>query len=70
LDSLFRPFDPIQKTVFDAKQVQLFNRTYVFTGGEIVKEFLLSTGTLPGAHDHECPVYEQIARKIPAWMQK
>ncbi|MBE3066742.1 MAG: DNA-3-methyladenine glycosylase I, partial [Chloroflexi bacterium] len=31
---------------------------------------LLSTGTLPGAHDHECPVYEQIARKIPAWMQK
>jgi DNA-3-methyladenine glycosylase I len=49
---------------------KLFKRTYVFTGGEIVKEFLLSTGFLPGAHDYECPVYEQIARKIPAWMQK
>jgi DNA-3-methyladenine glycosylase I len=49
---------------------KLFKKTFVFTGGEIVKEFLLSTGYLPGAHDHECPVYEQIARKIPAWMQE
>ena len=46
---------------------RLFKRTFVFTGGEIVKEFLRSTGYLPGAHDHDCPVYWQIARLQPAW---
>jgi len=35
---------------------RLFKRTFVFTGGEIVNEFLVSTGYLPGAHDESCPV--------------
>ncbi len=48
---------------------KLFKKTFVFTGGEIVKEFLLSTGYLPGAHDPDCPVYQQIAGKKPAWMR-
>jgi hypothetical protein len=30
--------------------VQVFKKTFVFTGGEIVNEFLMSTGYLPGAH--------------------
>ena len=47
--------------------VKLFKKTFLFTGGEIVREFLVSTGYLPGAHDHECPVYWQIARLQPAW---
>ena len=34
----------------------LFRRTFVFTGGEITKSFLLSTGYLAGAHDDGCPV--------------
>jgi DNA-3-methyladenine glycosylase I len=42
-------------------------KTFVFTGGEIVKEFLRSTGYLPDAHDPGCPVYKQIARLEPAW---
>jgi len=46
---------------------RLFKKTFVFTGGEIVKEFLLSTGYLPGAHDRECPVYWQVAELEPAW---
>jgi DNA-3-methyladenine glycosylase I len=46
---------------------KLFKRNFVFTGGEIVKEFLVSTGYLPGAHDPECPVSWQIARLQPAW---
>ncbi|KAF0106616.1 MAG: DNA-3-methyladenine glycosylase I [Anaerolineaceae bacterium] len=46
---------------------QLFKKTFVFTGGEIVREFLVSTGYLPGAHDHDCPVYWQIARLLPPW---
>ncbi len=45
-----------------------FKRTFVFTGGEIVKEFLMSTGYLPGAHTSDCPVYEIICSRKPAWL--
>jgi len=36
--------------------VKLFKKTYKFTGGEIVGEFLMSIGLLPGAHDPDCPI--------------
>ncbi|MGH7497828.1 MAG: DNA-3-methyladenine glycosylase I [Gemmatimonadales bacterium] len=49
--------------------VKLFKQTFRFTGGEIVGEFLMSTGYLPGAHDPACPAYRRIARLDPAWMQ-
>lgn len=49
---------------------QLFRKTFVFTGGEIVNEFLMSTGYLPGAHDEDCPVYKKVASLRPAWMRK
>jgi DNA-3-methyladenine glycosylase I len=41
---------------------KLFRKTFKFTGGEIVNEFLMSTGYLPGAHSRECPVYERIQK--------
>lgn len=47
--------------------VKLFKRTFVFTGGEIVNEFLVSTGYLPGAHDASCPVYARILERQPPW---
>ena len=50
--------------------VKLFKRTFVFTGGEIVNEFLLSTGYMPGAHDETCPIYKKVASLRPAWMRK
>jgi DNA-3-methyladenine glycosylase I len=49
--------------------VKLFKKTFVFTGGEIVGEFLMSTGFLPGAHDEDCPIYKKIQKLNPAWMQ-
>ena len=49
---------------------KLFKKTFVFTGGEIVNEFLVSTGYLPGAHDKNCPVYKKAASLRPAWMRK
>jgi DNA-3-methyladenine glycosylase I len=52
-----------------AEWVALFKRTFRFTGGEIVGEFLTSTGYLPGAHGPECPAYGRIARLGPAWMR-
>ena len=41
---------------------KLFKKTFRFTGGEIVNEFLMSTGYLPGAHSPDCPVYEKIKK--------
>ncbi|MDR3705946.1 MAG: DNA-3-methyladenine glycosylase I [Paludibacteraceae bacterium] len=40
--------------------VKLFKKTFRFTGGEIVNEFLMSIGFLPGAHAEDCPVYKQL----------
>jgi DNA-3-methyladenine glycosylase I len=40
----------------------LFKKTFKFTGGEIVNEFLTSIGYLPGAHATDCPVYERILK--------
>lgn len=48
--------------------VKLFKRTFVFTGGEIVNEFLMSTGYLTGAHDKGCPTYKKVASLRPAWI--
>jgi DNA-3-methyladenine glycosylase I len=47
--------------------VKLFKRTFRFTGGEIVNEFLLSTGWLPGAHRESCPVYPRVLKTGPMW---
>lgn len=49
--------------------VKLFKRTFVFTGGEIVGEFLMSLGYLPGAHRETCPVYVKLSKKRPPWMK-
>ncbi len=47
---------------------KLFKETFVFTGGEIVGSFLLSTGYLRGAHVPGCPIYARILKKRPPWV--
>ena len=47
--------------------VKLFRRTFAFTGGEIVGEFLMSLGYLPGAHVPSCPVYRRVLKLRPPW---
>ncbi|RYY53150.1 MAG: DNA-3-methyladenine glycosylase I [Chitinophagaceae bacterium] len=47
--------------------VKLFKKTFRFTGGEIVNEFLMSTGYLRGAHDVSCPVYKKVMTAKPGW---
>lgn len=49
--------------------VKLFKQNFRFTGGEIVNEFLMSLGYLPGAHEADCPIHAKIARLQPAWMR-
>jgi len=46
---------------------KLFKKTFKFTGGEIVNEFLVSTGYLKGAHAESCPVYKKTLKAKPAW---
>ena len=48
--------------------VKLFRQTFLFTGGEIVGEFLMSIGYLPGAHGEGCPTFARIAALAPPWM--
>ena len=47
--------------------VKLFKKNFKFVGGEIVNEFLLSTGYLPGAHEASCPIYPQVKSQNPPW---
>ncbi len=50
--------------------VKIFKNTFRFTGGEIVNEFLMSTGYLPGAHIESCPVYKKMVKAKPAFLRK
>ena len=52
-----------------AEWVKLFKKTFKFTGGEIVGEFLMSIGYLEGAHDKDCPIEKKIEKAHPMWMK-
>jgi DNA-3-methyladenine glycosylase I len=59
----FRGWLDIQgKTLYQDKSewVKLFKKNFKFVGGEIVGEFLMSIGILPGSHGEDCPVYMKI----------
>lgn len=49
---------------------KIFKKTFVFTGSEIVNEFLISTGYLAGAHQEDCSIYQKVTAQKPAWMRK
>ena len=48
---------------------RLFKKTFRFTGGEIVNEFLMSLGYLSGAHREDCPVMHRIRKAKPPCLQ-
>ena len=48
---------------------RLFRQTFRFTGGQIVNEFLMSVGYLPGAHETDCPIFTRILEHSPPWAQ-
>lgn len=50
--------------------VKLFKKTFRFTGGEIVGEFLMSIGYLPGAHTEHCPVHKSAVKAGALWAKK
>ena len=50
--------------------VKLFRKTFKFTGGEIVNEFLMSIGFLQGAHAADCKIQKKVLKAKPMWLPK
>lgn len=50
--------------------MKLFKKTFKFTGGEIVNEFLMSTGWLKGAHSETCAIHQEILKTQPKWIEE
>ncbi len=59
-----------QRPLTRGEWTKLFKQTFVFTGGEIVNEFLISTGYLVGAHQPDCPTYKKVAELKPKWLSR
>jgi len=53
-----------------AEWIKLFKKTFKFTGGEIVGEFLMSIGYLQGAHDTSCVVHAKVLKSSPKWVNQ
>ena len=66
----FKGWLDVNRKLSKEEWIKLFKKTFVFTGGEIVNEFLVSTGYLAGAHDESCPAYRRVASLRPAWMRE
>ena len=48
--------------------LKLFKQNFIFVGGEIVGEFLMSTGWLPGAHISGCPAGDRAVAAGAPWI--
>lgn len=48
---------------------KLFKKSFKFVGGEIVNEFLMSTGYLKGAHVESCTIFAKILKSQPKWSE-
>jgi len=48
----------INKSLTKDEWTKLFKKTFFFTGGEIVNEFLISIDVLPNAHQKDCPIFK------------
>lgn len=66
----FKKWLDAQHPLSKEEWTKLFKKTFRFTGGEIVNEFLMSTGYLPGAHEEGCAIYKKVIKAKPAWLKK
>ena len=67
LHGSFKAWLDAQHPLTEDAWLKLFKRHFNFVGGEIVKEFLMSTGYLAGAHTADCPVHTKALATQPAW---
>ena len=66
----FKGWLDANSTLSKEEWIKLFKKTFVFTGGEIVNEFLVSTGYLAGAMIKTVQLIKGWHRCGPAWMSK
>jgi len=67
LHGSFKAWLDAQHPLTEDAWLKLFKRHFNFVGGEIVKEFLMSSGYLAGAHTVDCPVHTKALATQPAW---
>lgn len=65
----FKQWLDAQHPLVLSEWVKVFKKQFKFVGGEIVNEFLMSTGYLPGAHDDDCPILQQALASQPPYVQ-
>ena len=65
----FAPWIAAHHPLNRGEWTKLFRRTFKFMGPEIVNEFLMCIGYLPGAHSEDCPVFKRIAKLNPPWTE-
>ena len=65
----FKQWLDINHPLLKEEWTKLFKKTFKFVGGEIVNEFLMSIGYLPGAHDENCTIFEKAKALNPKWME-
>ena len=66
-DGSFKKWIEIHHPKTKEEWVKIFKKTFRFTGGEIVNEFLMSTGFLPGAHEESCEIFKKVLKAKPMW---
>lgn len=66
----FKQWLDVQKCRTREEWVKLFKKRFKFTGGEIVNEFLMSTGYLKGAHIENCIIFDEVIKNKPIWSER
>ena len=67
--STFKHWLDVNHPMTKEEWTKLFKKTFKFVGGEIVNEFLMSTGYLKGAHENSCSIFDKIKSKNPKWLE-
>lgn len=66
----FKNWLDIQKLTTLDEWKKLFKKRFKFTGGEIINEFLMSTGYLKGAHNEKCTIFDKVIKNKPQWLEQ
>lgn len=66
----FKHWLDVQTCTTKQEWVKLFKKHFKFTGGEIVNEFLMSSGYLKGAHNENCIIFDVAIKNKPKWLEQ
>lgn len=64
----FKNWLDVQEFTTKEEWLKEFKKHFKFVGGEIVNEFLMSSGYLKGAHNEKCIIFDKIIKSKPRWL--